>query len=108
VANVVLSFASSHFHGLSSVALENSPDETRSSTIRISMSNARVIGGPVLSSVVPERVSSNPDNCSLPRISDRSAPHHPFRGLLSVHSRYGLHACQVAFTTLYTEGFGDF
>ena len=52
--------------------------------------------------------SSDPDDCGLPRISDGSAPHYPFRGLLSVHSRYGLHACQVAFATLYTEGFGDF
>jgi hypothetical protein len=52
--------------------------------------------------------SSNPDDYGLPRISDGSAPHHPFRGLLCVHLRYGLHACQVAFTTLYTEGFGDF
>ena len=27
--------------------------------------------------------------------------HPKFRGLLSVHSRYGLHACRVAFTTLF-------
>jgi hypothetical protein len=52
--------------------------------------------------------SSYPDDFGLPRISDGSAPHCPFRGLLSVYSRYGLHACQVAFATLYTEGFGDF
>src|ERR1700675_4248408 len=34
--------------------------------------------------------------------------HHPFRGLLSVHSRYGLHAHQVAFATLFIEGFSGF
>jgi hypothetical protein len=34
--------------------------------------------------------------------------HYPFRGLLSVHSRYGLHAHQVAFATLFTEGFSGF
>jgi hypothetical protein len=34
--------------------------------------------------------------------------HHPFRGLLSVHSRYGLHARRVALATLYTGGFGGF
>jgi hypothetical protein len=34
--------------------------------------------------------------------------HHPFRGLLSVHSRYGLHAHRVAFATLCTEGFSGF
>jgi len=28
--------------------------------------------------------------------------------LLSVHSRYGLHARQVALATLYTEGFNSF
>jgi hypothetical protein len=52
--------------------------------------------------------SSRSDDIGLPRISDRSAPHYPFRGLLSVYSRYSLHACQVAYATLYTEGFGDF
>ena len=31
-----------------------------------------------------------------------------FRGLLSVHSRYGLHARQVAIATLYTEGSNSF
>jgi hypothetical protein len=34
--------------------------------------------------------------------------HHCFRGLLSVYSRYGLHACRVAYATLYTEGFSSF
>ena len=32
-------------------------------------------------------------------------PHHPFRGLLGVHSRYGLPARGVAETTLSIEGF---
>jgi len=36
----------------------------------------------------------------------RSAPHHTFRGLLSVHSRYGLSARGVAAATLCIEGFG--
>src|SRR6266567_7371603 len=31
-----------------------------------------------------------------------------FRGLLSVHSRYGLHARQVAYATLYTGGSDGF
>ena len=35
-------------------------------------------------------------------------PHHPFRGLLSVYSRYGLHTRQVPCRTLYTEGFDRF
>ena len=34
--------------------------------------------------------------------------HYPFRGLLSVHSRYGLPAHQVAIATLLTEGFSGF
>ena len=29
-------------------------------------------------------------------------------GLLSVYSRYGLHARQVAYATFYTEGFSSF
>jgi hypothetical protein len=27
-----------------------------------------------------------------------------FRGLLSVYSRYGLHACRIAIAIIYTEG----
>ena len=34
--------------------------------------------------------------------------HYLFRGLLSVYSHYGLYARQVAFATLYTEGFSSF
>ena len=34
--------------------------------------------------------------------------HCRFRGLLSVHSRYGLHAHRVAYATFYTEGFSSF
>src|ERR1700688_4148331 len=33
--------------------------------------------------------------------------HHCFRGLLSVHSRYGLHARRVALATLCTRGFSS-
>jgi hypothetical protein len=33
--------------------------------------------------------------------------HYAFRGLLSVHSRYGLHTRQVAFATLCTRGFSS-
>jgi hypothetical protein len=32
----------------------------------------------------------------------------PFRGLLGVHSGYGLPARGVAYATLFTEGFSDF
>ena len=45
---------------------------------------------------------------AFPRFSAGQLLHYPFRGLLSVHSRYGLHACQVAFATLYTGGFSGF
>jgi hypothetical protein len=34
--------------------------------------------------------------------------HYPFRGPLSVHSRYGRHAHPVAIATLFTEGFSGF
>ena len=36
----------------------------------------------------------------LPRIQAGRLLHYPFRGLLSVHSRYGLHARRVAIATL--------
>ena len=35
-------------------------------------------------------------------------PHQLFRGLLSVHSRYGLHVRQVPYRTFYTRGFSRF
>jgi hypothetical protein len=35
-------------------------------------------------------------------------PHYPFRGLLGVHSRSGLHARQAPYGALYTEDFGEF
>jgi hypothetical protein len=34
-------------------------------------------------------------------------PHYPFRGLLGVHSHYGLSARGVATATLSIEGFGS-
>ena len=34
--------------------------------------------------------------------------HRPFRGLLSVHSRYDLHTRQVTYVTFYTRGFSHF
>jgi hypothetical protein len=43
-----------------------------------------------------------------PQTSGGSAPALPFRGLLSVYSRCGLHARQVAIATPYTEGFNGF
>jgi hypothetical protein len=35
-------------------------------------------------------------------------PRHPFRGLLSVHSRYGLLTRGIAYTILSIEGFDGF
>jgi hypothetical protein len=45
---------------------------------------------------------------AFPEILAGRLPHHVFRGLLSVHSRYGLHTRQVTFMTLYTRGFNRF
>ena len=45
---------------------------------------------------------------AFPEIQAGRLPHHPFRGLLSVYSRYGLHTRQVPCRTLYTEGFSRF
>ena len=45
---------------------------------------------------------------AFPRFTAGRLLHHPFRGLLSVHSHYGLHARQVATATLCTKGFSSF
>jgi hypothetical protein len=47
-------------------------------------------------------------NLGLPLLAVGRHLHCTFRGLLSVHSRYGLHARQVAYATLYTRGSDDF
>jgi len=44
----------------------------------------------------------------LPLLAVGRLLHYTFRGLLSVYSRYGLHARQVAYATLYTRGSDDF
>ena len=45
---------------------------------------------------------------AFPEILAGRLPHHVFRGLLGVRSRYGLHTRQVTFMTLYTEGSSRF
>src|SRR6266536_1379730 len=49
-----------------------------------------------------------PSASAFPEIQAGRLLHHPFRGLLSVHSRYGLHARRVAYATLYTGGSDGF
>jgi hypothetical protein len=51
---------------------------------------------------------SSPAVSAFPEILAGRLPHHVFRGLLSVQSRYGLHTRQVTFMTLYTGGFSRF
>src|SRR6266699_2599298 len=64
-------------------------------------------------SPIPRQVGWNlfshtiPSASAFPRIAAGRLLHHYFRGLLSVHSRYGLHARQVAFATLCTRGFSS-
>ena len=48
-----------------------------------------------------------PPTSAFPRTGTGRLLHYAFRGLLSVHSRYGLHARQVAFATLCTRGFSS-
>jgi hypothetical protein len=45
---------------------------------------------------------------AFPEIGAGRHLHQRFRGLLSVYSRYGLHARRVANATFYTEGFSSF
>jgi hypothetical protein len=52
--------------------------------------------------------SYRPIDCGLPLKTGGSALALVVRGLLSVYSRYGLHARQVAIATLYTEGSSGF
>jgi hypothetical protein len=65
-------------------------------------------------SPLPRQVRGNlfartfPSSSAFP-VSEAGRPlHRSFRGLLSVHSRYGLHAHRVAYATFYTEGFSSF
>jgi hypothetical protein len=51
---------------------------------------------------------SSPTMAAFPDFWAGRLPHCVFRGLLSVHSRYGLHTCQVTYMTLYTGGFSRF
>jgi hypothetical protein len=48
-----------------------------------------------------------PSTSAFPETGAGRLLHHYFRGLLSVHLRYGLHARQVAFATLCTRGFSS-
>ncbi len=49
-----------------------------------------------------------PSASAFPEIQAGRLLYRLFRGLLSVHSRYGLHARRVAIATLYIEGSGGF
>src|SRR5271169_6495770 len=48
-----------------------------------------------------------PATSAFPRTGTGRLLHYAFRALLSVHSRYGLHARQIAFATLCTRGFSS-
>src|ERR1700730_1920710 len=61
-------------------------------------------------SPIPRQVRWNlfartiPSTSAFPETGAGRLLHHYFRGLLSVHLRYGLHARPVAFATLCTRG----
>src|SRR5271169_5922930 len=65
-------------------------------------------------SLIPRQVEWNlfartiPSASAFPRTGAGRLLHCRFRGLLSVHRSYGLHARQVAFATLFTRGFSSF
>jgi hypothetical protein len=65
-------------------------------------------------SLIPRQVGWNlfartiPFASAFPETGAGRLLHCRFRGLLSVYSGYGLHARQVAYATLYTEGFSSF
>ena len=74
----------------------------------------RLIPCAYMPSPLPRQVQRNPIARTLPltsafpEIRAGRHLHYLLRGLLSVHSRYGLYARRVAKATLYTEGFVDF
>jgi hypothetical protein len=49
-----------------------------------------------------------PAAAAFPVYKPGRLPHHHFRGLLDVHSRYGLHLRGAAYTALCIEGFDEF
>ena len=51
---------------------------------------------------------TSPSMTVFPVFQSSRLPHYPLRGLLDLHSRYGLHDRQVPCRTLYTEGFNSF
>src|SRR5712691_7311278 len=65
-------------------------------------------------SLIPRQVWWNlfarivPSAAAFPRVSAGRLLRYTFRGLLSVHSHYGLHARQVTHVTLYTGGSDGF
>jgi hypothetical protein len=50
----------------------------------------------------------SPSTSAFPRFAAGRLLHHLFRGLHSVHFRYGLQTRQVTNVTLYTRGFSSF
>ena len=73
----------------------------------------RMVPFACMPSPLPRQVAWNliaraiPSASAFPRTVAGRLLHHCFRGLLSVHSRYGLHARQIAFAILYTRGFSS-
>jgi hypothetical protein len=57
---------------------------------------------------VTKSLITNPSSSAFPKLRMGRLLHYRFRGLLSVHSRYGLQTRRVAYATLYTGGLGGF
>jgi hypothetical protein len=74
----------------------------------------RLVPSAYMPSPLPRQVQRNlfarivPSSSAFPEIQAGRPLHCPFRGLLSVHSRYGLYARRAAIAALYTEGFNGF
>ena len=74
----------------------------------------RLIPCAYMPSPLPRQIQRNPfartipSTSAFPEIQAGRHLRYLLRGLLSVHSRYGLYARQVAKATLYTEGSDGF
>jgi hypothetical protein len=59
---------------------------------------------PMVIGLTRSRAGFLPDGLGLPRFSAGSAPHWAFRGLLKIHTRYGLPSCSPTFPWTLSRG----
>src|SRR5262252_2579519 len=88
-------------------ATPNHPEPPSLAQITFPACRAQYPGGPdqvlVGWQVARSRAGSFPVRAAFPVIGAGRRPHHYFRGLLKLHTRYGLHSCSLTIRKLYRE-----